>query len=482
MILTSDPQLALFHRKKFQSYDIAVDHEQNDKAKELKLSSVARPHMRAFHCAWWSVFVSFFLWFSISPLLAEIKASLNITKAEIWNSSIAGVCGTIIVRLIVGPLCDQYGPKILIAIVLCVAAIPTACLGFVHTATELVLVRLFVGIAGGIFVMSQYWTTSMFTLEIIGTANGLVGGWGNLGAGVTYMIVGSALFPLLKVMYDGDAEKAWRTVFVFPAVAAIATAIWIYRISDDTPKGSNLELKRHGCLTGVSPTTSFYQGCKNRNTWILFIQYGCCFGVQLTMNSATAMYFKDKFGLSTESAAAISSIFSWMLLFARALGGFASDMANYKYGMQGRIVVQTIFLICQGGFVILFGNTNSLGGAICILIVFSLFVDGASGSTYGIVPYIDSTHNGSIMGIVGAGGNVGAAAFGLMFQRLPYETAFLSMGLAAVASGFLSFFINIEEHSTMLRGDKVEDMDDVVSLKKGGDEESGRRKKVKDQQ
>jgi NNP family nitrate/nitrite transporter-like MFS transporter len=30
----------------------------------------------------------------------------------------------------------------------------------------------------------------------------------------------------------------------------------------------------------------------NWNTWILFIQYACCFGVELTMNNAAALYFK----------------------------------------------------------------------------------------------------------------------------------------------------------------------------------------------
>ena len=54
------------------------------------------------------------------------------------------------------------------------------------------------------------------------------------------------------------------------------------------------------------------------------------------MNNAAASYFKEGFGLSTESAAAIASIFGWMNLFARGLGGFASNKFNSWMGMRGQ--------------------------------------------------------------------------------------------------------------------------------------------------
>ena len=35
--------------KKYRNYDLKVDKDQDDKAKEIKLTSTAKPHMRAFH-------------------------------------------------------------------------------------------------------------------------------------------------------------------------------------------------------------------------------------------------------------------------------------------------------------------------------------------------------------------------------------------------------------------------------------------------
>jgi NNP family nitrate/nitrite transporter-like MFS transporter len=438
--------------KKYSEYFIEVDPDQDDKAKNIKLCSFARPHMRAFHMSWWGFFIAFFIWFAIAPLLSEIKVDLGLTKQEIWTSSIVGVAGTIAMRFILGPACDKFGARIPMAVVLCFASIPTACTGLVNSATGLAVLRLFIGSAGGTFVMCQYWSSRMFCKEVVGTANALCGGWGNLGGGVTQLVMGAGLFPLFKYFFDGDASKAWRYVSIVPAIVAFGTGIMIYYISDDAPKGNYGELKKHGQMADVSAAASFRQGAFNFNTWILFIQYACCFGVELTMNNAAALYFKDKFELSTESAAAIASIFGFMNLFARGLGGFMSDKGNAYIGMRGRLWAQTVCLLIEGVLVLVFAQTNSLGAAIAVMVFFSLFVQAAEGATYGIVPYVDPPATGSISGIVGAGGNTGAVCFGLGFRNLEYKSAFMLMGFTILGSSVLSCLIFIKGHAGLVCG------------------------------
>ena len=265
--------------------------------------------------------------------------------------------------------------------------------------------------------------------------------------------MGSGLFPLAKSVFDGDAERAWRTVSIIPAIVAFLLAMFIMCNSDDSPKGNYWELKKHGAMPNVSAAASFRQGALNFNTWLLFIQYACCFGVELTMNNAAALYFRDEFGQSTESAAAIASIFGWMNLFARGMGGFLSDWCNARCGMRGRIWAQTILLVGEGVMVLVFANTRTLGAAIFCMVIFSLFVQAAEGSSYGIVPYVDPPSTGSIAGIVGAGGNSGAVAFGMGFRQLEYKAAFTIMGFSILASGILSIFIYIKGHSALFCGE-----------------------------
>lgn len=368
--------------------------------------------------------MAFFNWFAISPLLPFIQTDLGLTKKDLWTSSIAAVGSTILVRFILGPLCDVYGPKVLFSISLCTTAIPTALTGLIQSKTDLIVLRCFIGIAGGTFVMSQYWGSRMFAKEVVGTANALIGGWGNLGAGVTQLIIGSYLFPLFELM-TGSSETAWRTVCIVPAVVSFVTGIVVYRISDDAPKGNYWELKKNNAFTNPATIqSSFTEASFSINTWILFIQYACCFGVELTMNNAAALYFVDQFDQTNEAAAAIASIFGWLNLFARGLGGFFSDASHFKYGMRGRLWIHTLFLFFEGVLVLVFSSTSSLGGAIFALVCFSLCVQAAEGTSYGIVPYIDPINMGSVCGIVGAGGNVGAVVFGLCFRQLSYANAF----------------------------------------------------------
>ena len=248
--------------------------------------------MHNFHSAWFAFFTAFFVWFAIAPIIPEIKNTLNLTKDDIWNSSIAGVGGTIVVRIALGPICDRYGPKIPMVTILWIAAICTSCVGFVESANGLIVLRTFIGFAGASFVMCMFWSTLTFTKEVVGSSNGIAGGWGNLGASVTQLVMGSFLFPLFTTLMDDDAERAWRTVCIVPAVVGFITGVTIFFISDDAPKGNYTEMKRHGIMGEVSGIKSFWAATYDMNTWIMFIQYAACFGVELTMNNAAALYFR----------------------------------------------------------------------------------------------------------------------------------------------------------------------------------------------
>jgi NNP family nitrate/nitrite transporter-like MFS transporter len=141
-----------------------------------------------------------------------------------------------------------------------------------------------------------------------------------------------------------------------------------------------------------------------------------------------------------------------MNLFARGLGGFISDLCNRYIGMRGRIVAQTVMLLGEGAMVLVFASTKTLAAAIVTLVIFSLFVQAAEGTSFGIVPYVDPPSTGSISGIVGAGGNVGAVCFGLGFRQLPYKQAFFVMGFTILGSSVLSLFIKIKGYAALLYG------------------------------
>jgi NNP family nitrate/nitrite transporter-like MFS transporter len=78
---------------------------------KLNIFSLTGVQMRTFHTTWLMFFVCFFGWFGLAPLMPTIRAELHLTKGQVGNTIIASVAATIIARLIIGKLCDTWGPR-----------------------------------------------------------------------------------------------------------------------------------------------------------------------------------------------------------------------------------------------------------------------------------------------------------------------------------------------------------------------------------
>jgi NNP family nitrate/nitrite transporter-like MFS transporter len=90
---------------------------------------------------------------------------------------------------------------------------------------------------------------------------------------------------------------------------------------------------------------------------------------------------------------------------------------------------------------------KDLWSSILVLTIFSVFVQAAEGSTYGIVPYVHPRAPGAVAGIVGAGGPLGAVMFGLGFLFIDQtKYAYFVMGSGVIIAGLLSLAMNIRGH------------------------------------
>jgi NNP family nitrate/nitrite transporter-like MFS transporter len=112
-----------------------------------------------------------------------------LTKDQIENINIAAVLVTIFVRIIIGPLCDRFGPRRAYTWLLIIGALPVFGLAFSQNYATLLFFRLCIGAIGASFVISQYHTSVMFAPNVVGTANATVGGWGNAGAGAAQSLM-----------------------------------------------------------------------------------------------------------------------------------------------------------------------------------------------------------------------------------------------------------------------------------------------------
>lgn len=131
-------------------------------------------------------------------------------------------------------------------------------------------------------------------------------------------------------------------------------------------------------------------------------------------------------------------------IFARWLGGFISDCANRYTGMKGRIATQFTLVVFEAILLVWFSHAQTKAQATGLLLAFSIFVQAANGSCFAIVPYISKMYGGSVYGIVGAGGNVGAIVFTLLFLHQKFKTTaegFRIMGWIVLACSFFVWTI-----------------------------------------
>jgi NNP family nitrate/nitrite transporter-like MFS transporter len=155
----------------------------------LPVFSLSSVQMRTFHVTWLTFFMCFFGWFGLAPLMPTIREDLGLTKAQVGNALIAAVSATIFARLLIGRLCDTWGPRKTYTALLVFSSIPVFLVGLSHSYETFLLFRLAIGVIGASFVITQYHTSMMFAPNIKGTANAVAGGWGNLGGGITNMLM-----------------------------------------------------------------------------------------------------------------------------------------------------------------------------------------------------------------------------------------------------------------------------------------------------
>ena len=414
------------------------------KATKINLRDFNSTPMRAFHMTWLAFFLCFFGWFGIAPLMPIIRDELHLTKAQIGNSVIASVAITILVRLIAGWLCDRIGPRRTYTGLLVLGSLPVMGVGLAHDYASFLIFRLAIGAIGASFVITQYHTSVMFAPGIVGTANATAAGWGNLGGGVTQMVM-----PLIFggfMSYGLGAALSWRLAMMVAGFALFLTGVAYYFLTEDTPTGDFKSGSNSGNASGA-----FLEACRDRRVWVLAVVYAACFGIELTIDNIAALYFTDTFHLSLKMAGLVAGSFGMMNLFARALGGIVSDRCAKTWGLRGRGLLLGCTLAAEGLAMILFSQMRALPFAIAAMMLTGLFVKMSNGATYSVVPFINKRALGAVAGIVGAGGNAGAVLAGFLFKSpsLSYSQGLLILGVAICAASTLAFAVRFSQAETI---------------------------------
>jgi NNP family nitrate/nitrite transporter-like MFS transporter len=451
----------------------------NHKARSIPVLNPFDKYGRTFFFSWLGFLVAFLSWYAFPPLLTlTIRKDLKMSQNEYANSNIMGLAGTLVIRLIAGPLCDKFGPRYVFIGCLLAGAIPTAMAGLVTSPTGIIVLRFFIGVLGASFVPCQVWSTGFFDKNVVGTANALAGGWGNSGGGITYFVM-PAIFDSLVKNQHLTPHVAWRVSFIVPFIIITAIALAILFLGEDTPTGSwatrhhvgePLEISAPSSTDNlpekeksekfdaeanaqssvidtaegeviVAPTTKeLLSVVFSLQTLALALPYACSFGGELAINSILGSYYLKNFPkLGQTGSGRWAAMFGLLNVFFRPLGGVVADLI-YKYtngslwGKKGWIVFCGITMGC---FELAIGLLNphhesTMFGLIAGLAV---FMDASNGANFALVPHVHPFANGILSGLIGAAGNFGGICFAICFRYngKDYHKAIWITGACSIA-------------------------------------------------
>jgi NNP family nitrate/nitrite transporter-like MFS transporter len=465
----------------------------------MQVSDVFRfrnPEIRALHLTWIAFFICFYVWFNMAPLAATMLAAEDwLTRADIQDFALANVALTIIARVFIGKALDRFGPRRVFSALLVLMSIPTFVFAFGDSREVLFVARLVMSCIGAAFVVGIHMTALWFRPRDIGFAEGLYAGWGNFGSAAAAMTLPTVALHI----YGGDDGWRWAIATSGTVMAAYGVFYW-FAITDgpsrDTQKkprkASALEVSSWGdmwllilftvplyavlALLVYRLTLSGFIGeglaillyvaiaaltieqivqvlrvnlpilrrgvpaddrYPFRSVAALNVTYFANFGAEIAVVSMLPLFFLDTWGLSPVQAGLIASTFAFVNLVARPMGGLVSD----RFGNRRFVMMAYMFGIGIGAVLMgLLDSTWPLIVAIGFTIFFSIFVQGAEGATFGIIPSIKRRVTGQISGMAGAYGNVGAVFYLFVLMYVTPQQFFFIIAAGAFISWLVCWF------------------------------------------
>jgi NNP family nitrate/nitrite transporter-like MFS transporter len=322
--------------------------------------------------------VSFGVWGLIGALAPTFAQMHHLSgKAKSLMIAVPVLLGAL-GRIPAGILADRFGGRRIFALLLLLGAIPAALIGLSTSYWQLLLLGLFLGIAGSTFPVGVGFTSKWFTPNQQGSALGIYG-MGNIGQSIA--VFGAPVLAL--------ALGSWRPVFFIFAAVSVIWSIVFYLLARDAFSNPNPKTIRE--ILGTLR--------RERMAWILSLFYFLTFGGFVAFSIYLPTLLRDMFKLTASDAGARSAGFVILATVMRPLGGMLAD----KFG--GARILKPVF-IAIAVFSALMGcpsmptfTVGALGAAAALGL--------GNGAVFKLVPEYFPKDTATVTGLVGAFGGLG---------------------------------------------------------------------------
>ncbi|MCI3945111.1 MFS transporter [Pseudomonas syringae] len=356
--------------------------------------------------------LSFMVWYLLGPLAVQIATDLQLTTQQRGLMVATPILAGAVLRFFMGLLADQLSPKTagIIGQVIVIGALLAAWQLGIHTYGQVLLLGLFLGMAGASFAVALPLASQWYPPQHQGKAMGIAG------AGNSGTVLAALIAPVLA------ASFGWGNVFGLALIPLVLTLIAFSLMARNAPERSK-----------PKSMADYLKALGDRDSWWFMFFYSVTFGGFIGLASALPGYFNDQYGLSPITAGYYTAacVFGGSLM--RPLGGALAD----RFG--GIRTLTVMYAVAAIGIAAVGFNLPSSWAALALFVAAMLGLGAGNGAVFQLVPQRFRKEIGVMTGLIGMAGGIGgfllAAGLGTIKQNTgDYQLGlWLFAGLAVVA-------------------------------------------------
>ncbi|KPZ12641.1 Nitrate transporter [Pseudomonas amygdali pv. ulmi] len=356
--------------------------------------------------------LSFMVWYLLGPLAVQIATDLHLTTQQRGLMVATPILAGAVLRFFMGLLADQLSPKTagIIGQVIVIGALLAAWQLSIHTYGQVLLLGLFLGMAGASFAVALPLASQWYPPQHQGKAMGIAG------AGNSGTVLAALIAPVLA------ASFGWGNVFGLALIPLVLTLIAFTLMARNAPERSK-----------PKSMADYLKALGDRDSWWFMFFYSVTFGGFIGLASALPGYFNDQYGLSPITAGYYTAacVFGGSLM--RPLGGALAD----RFG--GIRTLTVMYAVAAIGIAAVGFNLPSSWAALALFVAAMLGLGAGNGAVFQLVPQRFRKEIGVMTGLIGMAGGIGgfllAAGLGTIKQNTgDYQLGlWLFAGLAVLA-------------------------------------------------
>lgn len=356
--------------------------------------------------------MAFMVWVLLGPLGVQIATDLGLSQAQKGFMVATPLLAGAFLRIVMGMLVDQLKPKAagIIAQIIVIAALFVAWQHGISSYAEVLVLAVFLGVAGASFAVALPLASRWYPPEHQGTAMGIAGA-GNSGT------VLAALFAPSLAMAFG-----WTNVFGLALIPLSIVFVVYLLVAKDAPNCP--PPKQFSDYIGV---------LKDRDAWWFMFFYAVTFGGFSGLASSLTIYFNNQYGLDPKMAGFFTAgcVFAGSLV--RPIGGNLADRIG------GIRTLTAMYALAAVALAIASAGMPTVWLAAAVFVAAMLALGMGNGAVFQLVPQRFRKEIGVMTGLVGMAGGIGgfylASSLGYSKQVTgSYQNGFLIFaGLAVLA-------------------------------------------------